>query len=67
MTAPDHIAADLRASMALADGAPDLRQMLIRSVILSSLEYLVKYDDCPVFRAAARARYCDLTDGKLPS
>lgn len=44
----------------------DLKLMLVKSVILASLENLMKHDDCPVLRAACRARYLDLTDGKAP-
>ena len=34
------------------------------SLILAALENLMKYDECAVLRAACRARYLDLTDGK---
>ncbi|TJU85609.1 MAG: hypothetical protein E5Y10_24630 [Mesorhizobium sp.] len=48
-------------------GTPrDLKDMLQKSVILASLENLMKLDTDPVLRAAARARYLDLTDGRLP-
>lgn len=43
-----------------------LKALLRRSVVLAALEEILKLDDCPAFRAAARARYLDLTDGKLP-
>ncbi len=36
------------------------------SLILAALENLMKYDECAVLRAACRARYLDLTDGKAP-
>lgn len=36
------------------------------SLILAALESLMKYDECAVLRAACRARYLDLTDGKAP-
>jgi len=44
----------------------DLNEMLQKSVVLASLENLMKLDECPVLRAAARARYLDLTDGRMP-
>ncbi|PAQ03688.1 hypothetical protein LRP31_25680 [Mesorhizobium mediterraneum] len=44
----------------------ELRALLKQSVILAALENLMKLDECPVLRAACRARYLDLTDGRLP-
>ena len=44
----------------------DLKALLRQSVILAALENIMKLDECPVLRAAARARYLDLTDGRLP-
>ncbi len=66
MTAPDHIGADLRAAMALADGANDndRREAWRLSLVIAALANLVRYDTDPVLRAACRARYLDLTDGK---
>lgn len=43
----------------------DLKETLRQSVILAALENLMKLDSDPVLRAAARARYLDLTDGRL--
>lgn len=42
------------------------RQVWVNSLILAALENLMKYDECAVLRAACRARYLDLTDGKEP-
>lgn len=44
----------------------ELKVLLRQSVILAALENLMKLDTDPVLRAAARARYLDLTDGRLP-
>lgn len=44
----------------------DLKAMLRQSVLLAALENLMQYDTDPVLRAACRARYLDLTDGRLP-
>ncbi|RWO34776.1 MAG: hypothetical protein EOS10_00285 [Mesorhizobium sp.] len=57
-------------TLTLVPGTPrdsrDLKEMFQKSVILASLENLMKLDTDPVLRAAARARYLDLTDGRLP-
>lgn len=45
----------------------ELKALLRQSVVLGALEEIMKLDDCQVLRAAARARYLDLTDGRLPS
>lgn len=44
----------------------ELKALLRQSVVLCALENLMKLDTDPVLRAAARARYLDLTDGRLP-
>jgi hypothetical protein len=48
------------------DMRADLKDMLKQSVLLAALENIMKLDSCPVLRAAARARYLDLTDGRIP-
>lgn len=60
----DHLLEDYRAAEALADG--NLRERFRLSLVLSALENLVKHDTDPAFKAAARARYVDLTDGRAP-
>lgn len=37
------------------------------SLVLAALENLMKFDEEATARAVYRARYLDLTDGKLPS
>lgn len=44
----------------------DLRDRMRMSLILAALENIIKHDDEPSLKAACRARYCDLTDGKAP-
>ncbi len=44
----------------------ELKAMLRQSVILAAIESILKHDTDPVLRAAARARYLDLTDGRQP-
>lgn len=44
----------------------DLKELLRQSVVLAALENIIKLDNEPCLRAAARARYLDLTDGRLP-
>lgn len=45
----------------------ELKALLRQSVVLGALEEIMKLDDCQVLRAACRARYLDMTDGRLPS
>lgn len=45
---------------------PDNHEAWRLSLILAALENLMKYDTDMVLRAACRARYLDLTDGKAP-
>lgn len=59
---PDHIAASLRASMALADGANDNDRR--EKLVIEALWAVIHYDTCPVLRAGCRARYLEITDGK---
>ena len=67
MTTPDHIAEDLRASEALFDGRADLKALLQRSVLIAALENVAKFETEPSLKAAARARFLDLTDGRHPT
>jgi hypothetical protein len=70
MTHPDHIAEDLRASEALFDGTAgraDLKALLQRSVLIAALENVAKFETEPSLKAAARARFLDLTDGRRPT
>jgi len=67
MSTPDHIAEDLRASEALFDGRADLKALLQRSVLIAALENVAKFETEPSLKAAARARFLDLTDGRHPT
>lgn len=66
MTATDPERAYVEAAAALADPTParSLKELLRASVVLTSLENLMKLDDCPEMRAAARKRYVDLTNNR---
>lgn len=58
----DHIAADLRASCALADQANDNTRR--ERLVIEALSNIIQHDTCPVLRGAARARYLEITDGR---
>jgi len=65
----DHLTAAYAQAEALYDGSAgraELKALLQRSVLLAALENVAKLDTDPSLKAACRARYLDLTDGKAP-
>jgi len=46
--------------------SPELLEAFRKSLVLAALENLLKHDDDATARAVYRARYLDLTDGRLP-
>jgi hypothetical protein len=61
MTAPDHHTAMLDAALKLEE---DPKEAWRKSLIIAALDNIIHHDDCPVLRAACRARYLEITDGK---
>lgn len=61
MTSPNHLIDSKAPRIVPRDG-----EAWRVSLVLAALESLMKYDECTVLRAACRARYLDLTDGKAP-
>jgi hypothetical protein len=57
----DHFLEDYRAAEALAT---DQKEALRLSLIIASLSNIIQHDQCPVLKAACRARYLEITDGK---
>ena len=61
----DHLTKDLNAALTLVpDAASDKREAWRLSLVIAALSNLMSHDTDPVLRAACRARYLDLTDGK---
>ena len=46
----------------VTSGSEQLREQLRASVVLAALENIIKHDDDPKLRQAARRRYLELTE-----
>jgi hypothetical protein len=44
--------------------AEDPKEAFRVSLIIAALDNIIRHDDCRVLRAACRARYLEITDGK---
>ena len=63
----DHMTEMYAEATALADNDnPDKREAWRLSLLIAALSNIMSYDTDPILRAACRARYLDLTDGRAP-
>ena len=59
----DHMGEMYAAAEALID-APDQKEALRERLVIAALDSIIRNDSCPVLRAACRARYLEITDGR---
>jgi hypothetical protein len=52
----------LNAAEALIDA--DKKEALRENLVIAALDSIIRHDNCPVLRAACRARYLEITDGR---
>jgi len=58
---PDHHTAMLDEALKLVE---DPKEAWRQSLIIAAIDSIIRHDDCPVLRAACRARYLQITEGK---